>query len=205
MASNYTRVIENVLSLQEVESFLEDFKSRIKNPKFINYEFEFKYNNIIQYFYFQIGDTPTRLDGSTDEEMKNSLCCKFTFEGHEPTVHSYISIFLNRFIDQIWGTERCRTFNCKKDTVKNRCFNKLIEFVALSRYEREEFIQKVNEQIHAVKSTEAWKNDFQDFSNKQSKLAVIDAMRKFKDVSDDVFHEALHEFIEERDHKSNSI
>jgi hypothetical protein len=53
-------------------------------------------------------------------------------------------------------------------------------------------------QIQAFKALPEWKDAQQKFLKDRSKQAIIRALKEFPDVSDDVFHEALHEFISER-------
>jgi hypothetical protein len=124
-------------------------------------------------------------------------------EAFSLTIVSQRSIFnfTRSFVREIWGTERCKTYNCKKlDRVNEELHDEVVRNIR--RDLPDDFMKTAQSivipQIQAIKNTPEWKEAQHEYLKDRSKQAIIRALKEFPDVSDDVFHEALHEFIAER-------
>jgi hypothetical protein len=208
--SGYERVVDNIANLPETKAFIKEAVERFQSPKVLNlinfdmanYSEREAGGRVTGVFTVQYGPD-VLVENDVDLDATDYWRESVRDEAFSFSIINQRSIynFTRSFIEEIWGTERCKTYNCKNlDRVNEELHNEITrnirsglpdDFMSVAR-------NTVISQIQAFKALPEWKDAQQKFLKDRSKQAIIRALKEFPDVSDDVFHEALHEFISER-------
>ena len=212
--SGYERVVNNLVNLPETKAFIEKAVERFQSPRVLD-QVEFDTANygernyedhqvIVGLFTIQYGpditiDNEVNLDATKiwRENVRNE-----TYSFSVPSQES-IGLFVRDFLNEVWSTKRCKTYNCKDlDRVRTNFRDEVIIRIRVLLPDRYEAVGVARDivipQIQAIKALPGWKEAYQEYMKNRSKLSIIRALKEFPDVSDDIFHEALHEFISER-------
>jgi hypothetical protein len=198
--SGYDRVVDNIMKLDELDVFFEEHKRRIEDPRLVGHSFTLDHQNQTQaHFTIQFGDDPIRVLDDGTQKVIESKKLAYTVTILDGTWRlprdAAASNFMKGLIKAVWKTPRCRTYNCNKSRAEDAAATELASQAPSPDNDPRALAY---EQIDELKATPEWKHEFQTFINKNSKEAIIQAMRRFPNVSDDVFEEALREFVAER-------
>jgi len=184
--SGYSKVVSILRDLPETKEFEKHFTSELKHARIEVIEFDVNWKNeITQTFQIQFGTNPERNDDWLSEKTAGDF---FKFCSQP------IKKFAEEILDSVWNTPRCRTFNCKRDKVEEKLICAISNENLVDSDRREE-LQKL---VERCKESEDFLKAKRLFTERKSKNAIVDALKKFPDISDEVFQEALHEYLSER-------
>ena len=207
--SGYAAIHENFMKLDEIGEFVALFFERVKTTKIVDYGFSVNsssedgvnHNLICQFGEFEEDTLPSEIapwkisvgpDAVPVEELRA------------------IRGFTKELFDKVWNTYQCKTYFCLKSKAwdggdKGGDTDAYIEdsirsIICSDKYKEARIAVRiqVKAQVREVMDSSEFKEARELFAVNSSKDAIIAAMRRFPNIADDVFQEALEEFLAER-------